>query len=76
VAPLRKHLFEAADDGEPLVVDLNQVRSIDSVGLATLIGAAKRSAEHGGSMQVTCAKPKIRRLVRLTGLDCRASRPR
>lgn len=69
VAPLRKRLFEVAASGAPLVVDLGQVSSIDSVGLATLVGAANRAAAHGGSLQVPCALPKIRQLVRLTGLD-------
>lgn len=39
------------------------------MGLATLVGAAKRAAAHGGSLQVACALPKIRQLVRLAGLD-------
>ena len=71
VTPLRDRLFEVAASGAPLVVDLEQVSFIDSVGLATLVGAAKRADAHGGSLQVACAPPKIRQLVRLTGLDCR-----
>ena len=70
VTPLRDRLFEVAASGAPLVVDLERVSFIDSVGLATLVGAAKRAAEHGGSLQVACALPKIRQLARLTGLDC------
>jgi anti-sigma B factor antagonist len=69
VAPLRERLFEVAASGAPLVVDLGQVSFIDSVGLATLVGAANRAAAHGGSLQVPRALPKIRQLVRLTGLD-------
>ena len=71
VTLLRERLFEVAASGAPLVVDLERVSFIDSVGLATLVGAAKRAAAHGGSLQVACALPKIRQLVRLTGLDCR-----
>ena len=71
VIPLRDRLFEVAASGAPLVVDLEQVSFIDSVGLATLVGAAKRAVAHGGTLQVACALPKIRQLVRLTGLDCR-----
>jgi len=70
VTRLRERLFELAASGVPLVVDLERVSFIDSVGLATLVGAAKRAAAHGGSLQVACALPKIRQLVRLTGLDC------
>ena len=71
VVSLRERLFEVAVSGAPLVVDLEQVSFIDSVGLATLVGAAKRAEAHGGSLQVACALPKIRQLVHLTGLDCR-----
>src|SRR6516162_4687551 len=71
VKPLRDCLFEMAASGAPLVVDLEQVSFIDSVGLATLVGAAKRAAAHGGSLQVACALPKIRQLVQLTQLDRR-----
>jgi anti-sigma B factor antagonist len=70
VTPLRERLLEVATSGAPLVVDLEQVSFIDSVGLAVLVGAAKRAAAHGGSLQVACALPKIRQLMRLTGLDC------
>ena len=71
VTPMRERLFEVAASGAPLVVDLEQVSFIDSVGLTVLVGAAKRAAMHGGTLQVACALPKIRQLVRLTGLDCR-----
>jgi anti-anti-sigma factor len=71
VTQLRERLFEIAVSGAPLVVDLNQVSFIDSVGLAVLVGAANRAASHGSSLQVVCAPPKIRQLVRLTGLDRR-----
>ena len=71
VTPLRDRLFEVAASGAPLVVDLEQVSFIDSVGLATLVGAAKRAAAHGGTLQVACAMAKIRQLVRLTQLDRR-----
>ena len=71
VTPLRDRLFEVAASGAPLVVDLERVSFIDSVGLATLVGTANRAAAHGGSLQVACARPKIRQLLRLTGLDRR-----
>ena len=53
------------------MADLDQVRFIDSAGLAALVGAAKRAAAHGGSLHVVCARPNIRQLFRLTGLDRR-----
>ena len=68
---LRERLFELAAGGRPLVADLDQVSFMDSSGLAALVGTAKRAAAHGGSLQVSCARPTIRRLFRLTGLDSR-----
>ena len=70
-ARLRERLFELAAGGRPLVADLDQVRFIDSAGLAALVGAAKRAAAHGGSLHVVCAGPRVRQLFRLTGLDRR-----
>ena len=70
-ARLRERLFELADGGRPLVADLDQVRFIDSAGLAVLVGAANRAAAHGGSLHVVCARPRVRQLLRLTGLDRR-----
>ena len=66
---LREPLFELAASGRPLVVDLDQVSFIDLAGLAALVGTAKRAAARGGSLHVACARPQIRRLFRLTGLD-------
>ena len=72
---LRERLFELAAGGRPLVADLDQVRFIDSAGLSALAGAANRAAAHGGSLHVVCARPQIRQLFRLTGLDRRLCRP-
>jgi anti-sigma B factor antagonist len=68
---LRECLFELATSGLPLVADLDQVTFADSAGLAALVGTAKRAAANGGSLYAVCARPKIRQLFRLTGLDCR-----
>src|SRR2546421_10047258 len=68
---LRERLLELAASGRPLVADLDQVRFIDSAGLSALVGAANRAAAHGGSLYVVRARPKIRQLFRLTGLDRR-----
>ena len=75
VTRLRERLFELAASGRTLVVDLDQVSFIDSAGLAALVGAARRAAAHGASMQVVCARPRTRQLFRLTGLDGPARLP-
>ena len=71
VTRLRERLFELAASGRPLLADLDQVSFIDSAGLSALVGAANRAAVHGGSLHVVCARPEIRQLFRLTGLDRR-----
>ena len=71
VTRLRERLFELAPSGRPLIADLDRVGFIDSAGLSALVGAAKRAASYGGSLQVICARPTTRQLLRLTGLDRR-----
>ena len=46
---LRERLSGLAARGRPLVADLDQVRFIDSAGLAALVGAANRAAAHGAA---------------------------
>jgi anti-anti-sigma factor len=55
------------------VAGLDQVSFIDSAGLAALVGTAKRAAAHGGSLYAVSARPRVRQLFRLTGLDCEIS---
>ena len=71
VARLRERLYELADNGGTLIVDLNRVTFIDSSGLGALVGTARRVAEHGGSLYAVCAQPQPRRLLWTTGLDKR-----
>ncbi len=71
VPRLRERLFELAGHGGTLIVDLNRVTFIDSAGLGALVGAARRADAHGGSLHAVCARPPIRRLLWLTGVDRR-----
>jgi anti-sigma B factor antagonist len=71
VAQLRECLFELADSGRTLIVDLNRVTFIDSAGLGALVGTARRVAEHGGSLHAVCSQPQPRRLLWMTGVDRR-----
>ncbi len=71
VAPLRERLFELADSGGTLIIDLNRVTFIDSAGLGALVGTARRAAEHGGSVHAVCARPQTRKLLWMTGVDRR-----
>jgi anti-sigma B factor antagonist len=71
VARLRERLYELADNGGTLIVDLNRVTFIDSAGLGALVGTARRAAGHGGSLLAVCAQPQPRRLLWMTGVDKR-----
>jgi len=71
VSQLRERLFELANNGVTLIVDLNRVTFIDSAGLGALVGTARRAAEHGGSLHAVCARPQTRKLLWLTGVDRR-----
>ena len=68
-AGLRDRLSALAAAGRPVVADLDRVSFIDAAGLGALVGAARRAAASGTSLRVVCARPRIRRLFRVTGLD-------
>jgi anti-sigma B factor antagonist len=71
VAGLRNRLYELADGGQPLILDLNRVSFIDSTGLGVLVGAARRADGHGGSLHAVCSRAQTRKLLWLTGVDRR-----
>lgn len=52
-----------------LILDLQGVEFVDSVGLGTLVGCLKRTAEHGGSFRLVCANPQITKIFEITGLS-------
>ena len=68
-AGLRERLFTLAPAGRPLVADLDRVSFIDAAGLGVLAGAARQAAAQGTSLQVVCARRRVRRLFGLTQLD-------
>ena len=68
-AGLRERLFTLASAGRPLVADLDRVSFIDAAGLGALAGAARQAAAEGTSLQVVCARRRVRQLFGLTQLD-------
>jgi anti-sigma B factor antagonist len=68
---LREQLFGLANEGQPLIVDLNRVSFIDSAGLGVLVSTARRAAEHGTSLHAVCSRPQTRKLLWMTGVDRR-----
>ena len=68
-AQLRQRLVGLDEAGQRrLVLDLEGVEFLDSMGLGVLIGAYRRAAERGGVMAVVIARPAIRRVFDITGL--------
>ncbi|HEY0798764.1 MAG TPA: STAS domain-containing protein [Candidatus Baltobacteraceae bacterium] len=62
-------ITELIDKGHyNLVINLEKVRYIDSTGLGVLIGGLKRVREHGGSVNLVCTNPQIKKIFDITGL--------
>lgn len=69
VSRLRGVLGPLTAGGLRVIVDLDQVSFVDASGLGALVGASARAAAAGGSLHVTAATPRVRRLLAVTGLD-------
>lgn len=52
-----------------LVVDLSSVDYLDSSGLGILVAGLKRAREQGGEVHLVTTKPRIMRVLEVTGLD-------
>ena len=66
---LRQQLAGLTGGGCLVVVDLGRVRFIDAAGLGVLARAAGQAAAHGGSLRVVTARPGVRRLFSISGLE-------
>jgi anti-anti-sigma factor len=66
---LESALLHALDSGAPsIVLDLERVSFIDSMGLRVLVWAAKESRQ-GDRLRIDCGSGPVRRMVELTALD-------
>lgn len=67
---LRQVLVEAQfSEDHRLLVDLDGVEFIDAMGFGILLEARKRAHTHDGRLVVRATTERIRRELRLTGLD-------
>ena len=61
---------EAEQSGAAVIVlDLTEVRFIDSSGLVALLMAARRSDRRGGRLLVRAGSGEVRKLLELTSID-------
>ena len=52
-----------------VVLDLSGLEFIDSLGIACLLAAGRRAAEHGRELVMARPRPEVDRVLRLTGVD-------
>lgn len=66
---LRDRIGEAILAGpRNLVIDLEQVRFMDSTGLGVLVGGLNRVQQNQGSLSLVCSQERILKVFRITGL--------
>ena len=68
-APKGAMTGEVAAGRTRLILDLADVRYIDSTGRGTLIGGLKRAGDADESMVLLWPSPRLRRMLSNTGLD-------
>jgi anti-sigma B factor antagonist len=68
---VRKVLSEVSksDSDKEIVVDVSNVRVIDSMGLATLIGGLKASRDKNVKFALAGVKGNVEEVLKISGLD-------
>jgi anti-anti-sigma factor len=66
----RNAIAELKEAGaERVILDLGELDFIDSTGLGALVAAHKRFREAGGDLVLSGVRPRVAKLLELTGLD-------
>ncbi|HEX3623713.1 MAG TPA: STAS domain-containing protein [Acidimicrobiales bacterium] len=70
VATLARSLAPVLDTHpHELILDLAELRFIDSTGLSLLVKTSKELKEHEGMLALTHPTPPVRRVLEIVGLD-------
>jgi anti-sigma B factor antagonist len=56
------------DGGYNIVVNMEEVRYIDSTGLGVLANTASKILVHKGQLNIVCTKPNVRKIFLVSGL--------
>lgn len=67
-APRLEEALADVDSGV-VVLELSRCTFLDSAGIRTLIGAARRLSDVGGSLRIVSVDPGIARLLEITAVD-------
>jgi anti-sigma B factor antagonist len=51
-----------------VVVDLDEVTFIDSTAIGVLLGARERLRRCGGSLEIVCGEPNVKRILEIVGI--------
>lgn len=66
---LDKQLVRLADEGvQDVTIDLADLDFIDSSGLSALVAGLKRLREQGGDLELRSLKPRMLRMLEITGV--------
>jgi anti-sigma B factor antagonist len=65
---LRRVLDEIIDRNGELEIDMRACGFVDSVGIATLVTAARRMSEDERTLRIRGAQERVRRILELAGL--------
>ena len=66
---LKSELLHSFDEGKKdILIDLQEVRFIDSSGLGALVSGFKNAITHQGSLKLSSLQPQVRSMFELTRL--------
>ena len=68
-ASLRHLVNDSIYHGLPLTIDLSRVERIDAEGVSALVGSVRRARSIDGTLRVVNARPRVRAVFELAGVD-------